>query len=157
MSKEILLEEIKKAKNAHLLWVKRAKHLVQDLPVAENMIPLDPKECEFGHWFYAQAIKFDSLPSTAKIIKDIEACHDLVHDLYFDIYEIFFIETKQTGILKKFHFGNKRVGESRRSDAVGYFLELEEASGNLIKLIDAFENTIRNANENLIFKAIHST
>ena len=46
MSKEILLQEIKRAKKAHLLWVKRAKHLIQDLPITEDMIPDISKQPE---------------------------------------------------------------------------------------------------------------
>jgi len=154
MSKEILLHHIKEAKKAHLLWVKRAKHLIQDLPITEDMIPLNPKECIFGKWLYSEGIKFDSLPSTSKNIRNIMHHHDLVHDIYFDIYEIYFVETKQTGILKKLHFGNKHVDEERRAVAVEYFLELEEASDKLIEYMDSFEKTIHNASENFLLRAI---
>jgi len=154
MYKEILLQHIKKAKKSHLLWLKRVRHLIQELPISEEMIPLNPKECDFGRWLYSEGIKFNSLPSTSKIILEIINIHELIHDIYFDIYEIYFIETKQTGIFKKLHFTDKQINKDRYATAVECFLELEDASNNLIGYMDAFEKSILSASENLLLKAI---
>lgn len=45
--KKQALREIRDAHITHTKWLRRAKHLVENLHVDEKMIPLDSTECHF--------------------------------------------------------------------------------------------------------------
>ena len=89
LKKQALLE-IRDAHIAHTKWVRRAKHLVENLPVDEKMIPLDHTECHFGQWLYNSGMKYKNIPQLTHTIRAIDESHQELHNIYLNIYKIYF-------------------------------------------------------------------
>jgi len=83
ITKAQVLQELSKAKIAHMRWVKRADHLISDLPVDKEFIPLEATSCGFGKWLYTgTGLELRSVDKFKYIIEQIEFHHDNLHDLY---------------------------------------------------------------------------
>ncbi len=92
-----IIQNLTAAKVAHTKWVRKAKHLVESLPVKEDMIPIDSTDCKFGQWFYSEGIRFKIDDSFSSILGKIEKEHTELHNLYLKIYKIYFVDTKRKG------------------------------------------------------------
>lgn len=137
--KRQIVKEIRDAHIAHERWVRRAKHLVENLPVDEKMIPLDSTECHFGQWFYNNAMKYKCIPPLAPILHNIEEEHRNLHDTYLKIYKIYFLETKRSWVMNVITKSGKEVTPQKQQEALYYYKKIEKTSGILIELLEQFE------------------
>lgn len=144
MQQEYTLEKLRDAKKAHAKWVRRAKHLVENLPVCEEMIPLDSTECAFGCWLYSEGMKFKNNETTGPILDLIEKTHHKLHDIYLSIYRIYFVESK-AGFFQRLLFtkSHKSISPQKQVEALKYFEELKKVSDTLVKELDTFEIALR--------------
>lgn len=94
-----IVKEIRDAYVAHEKWVRRAKHLVENLPVDEKMIPVDSTECQFGQWLYGIGMKYKNISQLSGILHKIEEEHRNLHDIYLRVYKIYFLETKRSWVI----------------------------------------------------------
>jgi len=140
MNNEYTLEKLRDAKQAHAKWVRRAKHLVENLPVNEDMIPLDSTECAFGCWLYSEGMKYKSHHTTSLVLEKIEETHHELHDIYLKIYRIYFVESK-AGFFQRLLFLNSRksISPQKQLEALQYCDALKKVSDTLVKHLDAFE------------------
>ncbi len=142
MPKQRILQKLLDAKLAHGKWVRRAKHLVESLPINEDMIPLDSTECAFGKWLYNDGMKCKSLRNLEPLLKSIEKEHTQLHTIYATIYNIHFIETKR-GFISKIFLGNKKkISKEKRSIALEKYHELEKVSEKLMILLQRFKRAL---------------
>ena len=142
-----LLQHICNAKKAHLHWVKRARHLVEGLPVNKDFIPLEATSCHFGKWFYSEGRHLQKLESTSKLIQNIEREHDRLHESYKNIYKIFFIVPEQKSLLQKiFLFNYHSVSNNEQEQAKIYFQYLKRTSEELIDTLTQLEEKIKHLN-----------
>lgn len=137
--KRQILKEIRDAHIAHTKWVRRAKHLVENLPVDEKMIPLDSTECQFGLWLYNNAMKYKNIPQLTGILHKIEEDHRDLHDMYLKIYKIYFLETKRSWMMNLVTQSRKEVSPKKQAEAFKYYQILEETSVILIESLETFE------------------
>ncbi len=143
MDRKKLLEKIENARISHMRWIQRAQHLIEDLPITEDMIPLDYTKCEFGEWLYSDGLKFKEYLRTSRIIQKIEEEHTLLHHLYLKIYKIFFVDAKR-GALGSMLLGKyKKVSHENRLKAAQYFQELQDSSQRLMSYFDSFAKDVR--------------
>ena len=143
MEKEYTLEKLRDAKKAHAKWVRRAKHLVENLPVKEDMIPLDSTECAFGCWLYSEGMKYKSNHMTSHVLEAIEETHHQLHDIYLKIYRIYFVESK-AGFFQRLLFidNRKSISPQKQVEALKCCEELKKVSETLVKQLDTFEQAL---------------
>ncbi len=142
MPKQRILQKLRDARLAHDKWVRRAKHLVESLPINEDMIPLDSTECAFGKWLYNDGMKCKSLRNLEPLLKNIEKEHTQLHTIYSTIYNIYFVETKRGFISQIFLGGNKNISREKRSIALEKYHELEKVSEKLMIQLQRLERAL---------------
>ena len=149
LSKSIILQELSNAKIAHMRWVKRADHLISGLPVDKEFIPLEPTTCGFGKWLYGEVGNKLRLDETFKsTIEQIEFHHDNLHDVYGQIYKVFFVIPEQRSFLHKMlTFNSKKVSEKEKAKAREFFHSLQKSSTELIALLEKLEIKVRESEE----------
>jgi len=149
LSKATIIQELNSAKIAHMRWVKRADHLISGLPVDKEFIPLEPTTCGFGKWFYGEVGQKLRLEEEFKsIIEQIEFHHDNLHDVYGEIYKIFFIMPEQRSLLHKIMtFNSKKVSDKEKAKAKDYFHSLQKSSTELLALLEKLETMVRASDE----------
>lgn len=140
MDKEDILLQLNAAKQAHLGWVKRAKSLIEGVPVEKNLIPVDCTACAFGQWFYSDAQGLKAIPGM-DILKVIEEEHTSLHDTYAKIFTIYFT-SEELSFLSKLLGKKKKIPQADQEMAVEYFTELQAISAKLIAAIDKLERRI---------------
>ena len=151
MLNEISYTKIRQARASHARWVRRAKHLIEGLPVSEDMIPIDSTSCEFGMWFYNEGMKFKNNPELLKLLNSIEEKHNHLHDIYLKIYKIYFLDTRVSWFRSVVTNKYREVTSSEGAYAKVYFDSLEKVSGELLVLLERFENTLRTLTLNEIY------
>jgi len=149
LSKATILQELSNAKIAHMRWVKRADHLISGLPVDKEFIPLESTTCGFGKWLYGTVGQKLRLEDEFKsIIEQIEFHHDNLHDVYGEIYKVFFVMPEQRSLLHKIiTFNSKKVSEKEKSKAKEYFHSLQKSSTELIALLEKLELLVKSSEE----------
>jgi len=144
MNQASILQHISDAKQAHIHWVKRAKHLVKGLPVNSEFIPLEAISCRFGKWLYSDGIQLRQLEVSNKLFKEIELKHNELHETYKNIYQIFFVAPSKKSIIKKiFLFNYHAVSSNEQEKAEIYFKYLKRTSDELIQILNKLEKEIK--------------
>lgn len=142
MDKTETLEHLANAKKAHIKWVNRAKSLIEGIPVEKDAIPLDCTECIFGQWFYSEGQKLNALPNM-DCLEAIEALHFKLHDMYMQIFKIYFSDMNKSFFSKL--FGGAKMNKMTDADhdkAVDYFKELQSISKELLNEIGRLERRL---------------
>lgn len=128
-------------------WVKRADHLISGLPVDQEFIPLEPTTCGFGRWLYGEIGQSLRVSDEFKsYIEQIEFHHDTLHDVYGEIYKIFFIMPEKRSLFHKIlTLNSKTVSKKEMEQAKNYFHSLQKTSTELIRLIEKLEVAVKEA------------
>ncbi|MEA1983714.1 MAG: CZB domain-containing protein [Campylobacterota bacterium] len=144
MVKEEVLNHLRAAKSAHIKWVQKAKLLIHGVDIEEGAIPVDSTECKFGQWFYSDGQVLNALSNNpVECMQSIEKLHFDLHDMYLNIFNIYFMESKKTGFFSKlFGFKRKEIGISEKTLAQGYYDSLEKISQELLDEINRLERRI---------------
>jgi hypothetical protein len=148
-SKLMIVQELSNAKIAHMRWVKRADHLISGLPVDKEFIPLEPTTCGFGRWLYGEVGQKLRLSSEFQsLIEQIEFHHDTLHDVYGEIYKIFFVVPEKRSLWHKIlTFNSKTVSKKEMERARGYFHSLQKTSTEMIKLLEKLEVLVKESDD----------
>ncbi len=142
MEKNIILEQLRAAKAAHINWVQRAKMLISGLKVEEDAIPVNSTQCQFGKWFYSDAQKLNALPNnTFDCMSEVEKLHFELHDIYLNIYKIYY-DMESQGFFSKLFGKKKKISEDASKLAKEYFTSMQEVSKKLIDQINLMERRI---------------
>ena len=142
MDKEHILEHLRAAKSAHIKWVQKAKLLINGIDVKEDSIPVDSTECKFGQWFYSEGQVLNALSNNpVECMVKIERLHFNLHDVYMNIFNIYFNKPKG-GFFSKL-FGKKTTIEDYEVDkAKQYYANLEIISQELLEEINRLERRL---------------
>jgi len=142
MNKEHILEHLRSAKSAHIKWVQKAKLLINGIEVKEDAIPVDSTECKFGQWFYGDGQVLNALSNNpVECMTKIEQLHFNLHDVYMNIFNIYFNKPKG-GFLSKL-FGKKNTLDDYEIDkAKQYYANLEIISKELLDEINRLERRL---------------
>ncbi len=144
MQRKDIVSQVVAARLAHAKWVRRAKHLIENMPVTSGMIPIDSTECEFGKWFYAEGLKYKNMPQLKAVLDKIDRLHEEIHNVYLDIYKIYFVELKRSWFMSKIIDGRKEASLEQQKAAYRHYIRLEDVSVLLMKEFDLFERTLKN-------------
>lgn len=142
MNKEHALKYLRDAKASHVKWVQRAKMLINGVKIEEDAIPVNSTECSFGEWFYNEGQKLNSLSNNPiECMTNIEKLHFELHDIYFNIFNVYFSKPNK-GFFAKI-FGQKRdVTPSELNMAKEYYVKLESVSEKLLDEINRLERRL---------------
>ena len=142
MKKNDILDQLRAAKAAHVSWVQRAKMLISGFKIGEDSIPVNSTECKFGKWFYSDAQKLNAMKTNPmECMNTIEQLHFQLHDIYMDIYKIYY-DTKPSGFFSKLFGRKKKITEDSKKLAAEYFLSMQEVSNKLVEEINRMERRI---------------
>jgi hypothetical protein len=142
MDKNEVLEQLRAAKAAHINWVQRAKMLIAGFKVDESAIPVNSTQCQFGKWFYSDAQKLNAIQNNPmECMTSIEQLHFDLHDVYLNIYKIYY-ETESGGFFSKIFGKKKTISEDAKKLAKEYFDNMEKISKELVAEINKMERRI---------------
>ncbi|EQB40257.1 hypothetical protein M947_02665 [Sulfurimonas hongkongensis] len=152
MNKEHILEHLRAAKSAHIKWVQKAKFLINGMDVKEDAIPVDSTECKFGQWFYAEGQVLNALSNNPiECMIKIEKLHFNLHDVYMNIFNIYFNKPKG-GFFSRI-FGQKtHIKDDEIDKAKEYYINLESISNELIEELNRLERRLMAVSEEKIKK-----
>jgi hypothetical protein len=149
MNREEILNQLRAAKAAHISWVQRAKLLIEGISINEKSIPVNSTECGFGKWFYSDGQRLNTVRNIPiECMEDIETLHFKLHDIYLNIYKIYYVSDSK-GFFSKL-FGKKKVSEAEVLLAKNYYHELSDISAELIKALTLMERRITVLSDNEI-------
>jgi len=147
MNKEIILEQLRKAKAAHISWVQRAKMLIEGFTINETSIPVNSTECAFGKWFYTDGQRLhDIRTNPIESMTEIEELHFKLHDVYMHIFKIYY-DTEKKGFFSKVFGKKKKVTEADAALARKYFEEMDAISKDLVNALNLMERRINVVND----------
>lgn len=142
MQKNDVLDHLRAAKAAHINWVQRAKMLISGFTMDETAIPVNSTQCKFGMWFYSDAQKLNALPNhSLECMSTIEQLHFDLHDVYMNIYKIYY-ETESGGFFSKIFGKKKKITDDSKQLAKEYFTKMEGISKELVNEINKMERRI---------------
>ena len=140
MQKNEVLDHLRAAKTAHIKWVQRAKLLINGFEIPKEAIPVDSTECKFGQWFYSDAQKLNALSNNPlECMAHIENLHFKLHDVYLQIYKIYFKEKQ--GFFAKL-FKPSKVSDLEHEKAERLYDEMEHISKQLLEEINRLERRL---------------
>ena len=145
MEKSDVLRSIRSARREHVIWVDRAKALVNGLTIRKEQIPLEITECSFGKWFYCDGQVLLSL-FTEEAVKKLENKHKELHDAYMKIFKIYFPVTKRS-LWKKLLNQKHKITATDEYNALVYLRNLEEISQELISYLNIIEKKLNALDE----------
>ncbi|MDQ7085381.1 MAG: CZB domain-containing protein [Sulfurovum sp.] len=147
MTREEILNQLRLAKAAHISWVQRAKLLIEGLTINESSIPVNSTECGFGKWFYSDGQRLNSIRNIPmECMEDIEILHFKLHDVYLNIYKIYY-STNTQGFFSKMFNKKKKVTAGETILAKKYFDEMNSISKELVKALNLMERRVNAVNE----------
>lgn len=155
MVSDSVLEEMELARNNHTKWLQRVKRLIENMPIGEGMIPLDPVHSDFGIWFYTKGLEFKELSGLSPTIDNIKNYHEELHTVYIKIYKIYFVDSKRSWVLSKLLSPYKEVSRQEQLLAYTYYEELEEISKQLIKEFDILHRSVRRVDVKILKRALY--
>jgi len=142
MQKSDILQHLRDAKAAHIQWVQRAKLLIEGFDVDKQSIPVNATECKFGQWFYSDAQKLNALRNNnLDCMNTIESLHFKLHDIYLQIFKIYFGDQNKGFFAKLFKRKNS-VSEESKAYAKKLYHEMEEVSKELLEEVNKMERRV---------------
>ena len=143
MKKDEILSHLRAAKAAHIKWVQKAKLLINGLEIEEDAIPIDSTECKFGKWFYGDGQILNALTNNpVECMSKIESLHFNLHDVYLQIFNIYFNKAKGGFFTKLFGLKRKNVSEIESKIAKEYYDKMEGISHDLLEEINRLERRL---------------
>jgi len=147
MNKEEILDRLRVAKAAHVSWVQRAKLLIAGFTINETSIPINSTECEFGKWFYSEGQRLNDIRNNpVESMQEIERIHFKLHDVYLNIYKIYY-DLEKKGFFSKVFGKKKKVSEEDKALAKKYYDEMDLISQELVKALNLMERRINVVND----------
>jgi len=151
MEKEEVVNHLRAAKAAHIKWVQKAKLLISGLEVEEDAIPVNSTDCKFGKWFYGDGQMLNSLTNNPmEAMASIENLHFRLHDVYLQIFNIYFNKSKGGFFTKLLGLKRKNVSELEAKVARDYYVEMENISKELLEEINRLERRLIAVSEDKI-------
>jgi len=134
MVKQEMLEALEDAKKAHLQQMQKIEDAMDGKQI-DKPTALSKKECEFGSWFYANEKEMRNILGS-QLFERVDKGHETWHKEYLPIYNILFKENAKAGLFSKF-FGSGKIDTLAIDKAKAYYVELQQASGELLKALES--------------------
>ena len=149
------LKEMESARLAHIKWLQRVQRLIENMPVSDSMIPLNPVQSGFGHWLYSNGLEYKELARLTSTVENIKKYHEKLHYTYVNIYKIYFVDSKRSWLFSKLLSTHKEIPSQQQNTAYKYFEELQDISQKLIKEFDSLHRNITRVDIKILRRATH--
>ena len=146
ITKKEVLKSIRGARREHVKWVYKAKKLVNGLEISKDEIPLKVTDCEFGKWFYCDG-QILLYIFKEEAVEKLEAKHRELHDIYMNIFKIYFDTSNLSFLEKLLKRKKKRILAIEEQTAIKYLTQLEEVSVELVSFLNIIEKKISSIDE----------
>lgn len=134
-TKEKNLNNLYKARVAHLKWVNTIKLLVSGFKVEKSHLTLPIiQNSEVGMWYYNQALQFSRFQSK-NVVEEMETILENMYDYYAKIYVLYFPQ-KESSLISLFGKKDHSVSSNGRELASRYY-------ESIVKLSDEFKNKMQ--------------
>jgi hypothetical protein len=156
MEKTEVLEHLKAAKNAHIKWVEKARLLIDGADIQENSIPVDYTECKFGQWFYRDGQLLNKLSNNpVECMQSIEKLHFKIHEIYLNIFKIYFSENQKKGFFAKvLGLKKQEIDAESKEIAEDHFSLIKSTSEELLAEIERLERRLSAVSDEKIAQLI---
>lgn len=144
MTKEKTIEGIARAKQVHLMQMKKVKTLISGAEI-NNPTPVEKTECDFGKWLYDENNHIKELLGDL-FYTNMEILHTRWHTEYKRVYEIF-CNQKKSGFFSNM-FGSTKVTDMEIDKGKLYCSELEITTNELLKIMDVSQVRLHALPEN---------
>lgn len=132
MNKEETIEGIARARQFHMIQMKKVKTLISGVEI-NNPTAAKKTDCDFGKWLYDENNHIKDLLGEL-FYTNIESLHSRWHTEYTRIYDIFY-NKKKSGFFSSM-FSAPEVTNIEIDKAKIYCSELEITTSELLKVID---------------------
>jgi hypothetical protein len=137
-AKERNLNNLYKARVAHLKWVNTVKLLVSGFNVEKSHMTLPIiQDSEVGAWYYNQALQFSQFKSQS-VVEEMESILEAMFNYYAKIYAIYFGE-KPSSFRSFFGKKDKGVNENEKELASRYYEDIVKLSDEFKQKLNTFE------------------
>ena len=123
-----ILQQLRKAKTAHLRWRAYAMALTSGYAVEEGQLPVEHTDCQFGGWYYGEGQALKDYPE----FTGLEEIHHQVHAVYKDIFQMLFDKPEKS-------IWRKLMGKSASSDKIGQKVKMTIFSSINARFIQFFQ------------------
>lgn len=135
-----IIDQIRKAKSAHIRWRSFAQALVSGVAIDEEKLPVEHTSCAFGKWYHGEG---KELLGNLATYDGIYTPHEMLHEIYKRIYTIVNTETEEKKGLMSKMFGGKDDEEERYRQARELMTEMIGVSDSLLKALEMLEEEVR--------------
>lgn len=142
MNKLEILEKIRAAKRSHVSWVKRARSLIDGVPVDKEKVPVMSTDCIFGRWYYGDGKQLSKLPS----FQAIEDPHNRLHETYAKIFKLLFGDNRPSFFARVLGLKYKPQ-KNDLHEANELFKELQAWSDIIMGRLEKLEENIKSLSE----------
>ena len=139
----VFLADIESARYSHRQWLYRTQRLIENMPITDAMIALDPTKSEFGIWLYSKGVRYQEFAGYAPTVENIVIHNEKLHEIYLNIYKIYFVDSKRSWILSKLVAPHKKVSTKQQKEAYIHFEKLEFISALLLKDLDILYRSVQ--------------
>ncbi len=143
MEKKDILDQLRRAKSAHIKWRAYAQALVSGLPVEKDQVPVIHTDCAFGKWYYGSGQQISHLKS----YNAIGTPHEMLHQIYIEIFKLLFGEDERSTFQKIFGSKSKTKSENQKK-AKALLQDLISISGTLLEAINLLESEVKEISQN---------
>jgi len=142
MKRKDILGQLRLAKSAHIQWRSYAQAITAGISVENDHVPVLHTSCKFGKWYYGQGQQLATLSSYGAI----DTPHEVLHQIYGEIYELLFGEAHQSKIRKL--LGLKTKVTRKKKERVNELMQnLIGVSGTLLEAINVLEKEIQDISD----------
>ena len=143
MKKEQILQVLDSAKKDIANMLENARLIKEGMPLQYHSIAKNPKECDFGKWFYSDGQKLSALSNNPmECIQNIDLLHNEFHKTYHEIVSIYENNKKSPGLLKKI-FSKKELTQEEKQKLHDLTRELENSCQKLLAEITKMQRRIQ--------------
>lgn len=99
-------------------------------------------------------MKYKNIPELSTIIHTIDEQHRELHNLYLNIYKIYFLETKRSWVMAMITQSRKKVSADNQKLASTYYSNIEEVSKTLLEALNKLESLLAIQRDELLVALI---
>jgi len=139
MDKNLTLKHLENAMASYKKWVEDIGLLVEGNPIKSDEIALTATESGLGSWYFDEGQKLNAIKTIpADSMELISSLHAKAHDVYLNIYKIYF-DVEKKSLIKRLIRRKKKISPEDQEVAQRHFEEIEKISRNLLEELDRLE------------------
>ncbi len=125
--------------------------LIFGFELNKNAITVDFTKCNFGKWLYSECQKLCSIDeNTCGLISEVEKLHMQLHNVYLEIFKIYFGEQKKGFFESIFGSKKKSLTEQEVKVANDHYKHLEDISNLLVNKLSLLQKRIHSTSQDAI-------